>query len=71
MAFVNDEGRSISFECDALISDLKSDIQEFGAEKEVTVWCRKESGVPRACGGDPIVVFCKVALKRYSPRMRG
>lgn len=45
MAFVNDEGKSISFECEELITDLKSDIQEFGAEKEVNVWCRKESGV--------------------------
>lgn len=44
-AFVNNEGKSISYECSELIAELKSDIQEFGTEKEVTVWCRKESGV--------------------------
>lgn len=45
MAFVNKNGERISFECDKLIEELRSDIQEFGGDKLVAVWCRKERGV--------------------------
>lgn len=45
MAFVNKDGENISFECSELIEELKEDIQEFGGDRLVAVWCRKEHGV--------------------------
>lgn len=41
MSFVNREGKAISFECSELIEELKEDIQEFGGDTIIAVWCRK------------------------------
>lgn len=40
MAFVNSDGRRISFECSALIDELKQDIAIMGKDKIVAVWCK-------------------------------
>lgn len=45
MGFVNSEGKSISYECSDLISELKQDITEFGGDKVVAVWCKEYEGV--------------------------
>lgn len=34
----------ISFECSALINELKADIAEFGNSKEIAVWCKDYDG---------------------------
>ncbi len=34
----------ISFECSALINELKADIAEFGNSKEIAVWCKDYKG---------------------------
>ena len=45
MAFVNKNGKKISYECSELISELKQDILEFGGDKIVAVWCKEYEGV--------------------------
>lgn len=45
MAFINAEGKSISYECSELIKELKQDIAEFGGDTVVTVWCKDYKGV--------------------------
>lgn len=45
MAFINKYGQSISYECSELIEELKQDIQEFGGNTIVSVWCKEQSGV--------------------------
>ena len=45
MAFVNENGEKISFECSELIEEVKEDIAEFGGNQIVAVWCKKYSGV--------------------------
>ena len=45
MAFINEQGIKISFECSNLIKELKEDIAEFGGETVVAVWCKDNSGV--------------------------
>lgn len=45
MAFINEQGIKISFECSDLIKELKEDITEFGGDTVVAVWCRDNSGV--------------------------
>lgn len=45
MAFVNQQGMSISFDCSELIKELKADIEEFGENKIVAVWCKNISGI--------------------------
>lgn len=45
MAFVNPQGIKISYECEELIKELKADIDEFGGDTIVTVWCKNNSGV--------------------------
>jgi hypothetical protein len=45
MAFVNAEGKSISYSCDELIQELREDIAEFGKDKVVNVWCMEKEGV--------------------------
>lgn len=45
MAFINENGQSISFECSELIEELKDDISEFGGDRIVAVWCREYQGV--------------------------
>jgi hypothetical protein len=45
MAFINKDGKSISYECSALIKELKTDIKEFGGDKIVVVWCKESEGV--------------------------
>ena len=45
MAFINENGEKISYECSALIDDLKHDIDEFGGNTIVAVWCKKTHGV--------------------------
>lgn len=45
MAFVNENGKSISYECSGLIIELKQDIAEFGGDKIVAVWCKEYEGV--------------------------
>lgn len=37
MAFINEQGKSISYECSDLIKDLKQDIKECGGNKVVAV----------------------------------
>lgn len=45
MAFINEQGIKISFECSDLIKELKEDITEFGGDTVVAVWCKDNSGV--------------------------
>lgn len=45
MSFINANGKSISYECSELISELKQDIAEFGWNKVVAVWCKEYEGV--------------------------
>lgn len=45
MAFENKEGKNISFECSELIEELKEDIQEFGGDEVIAVWCRRYENV--------------------------
>lgn len=45
MGFINSDGVNVSFECSDLIEELKADIEEFGGDKIVAVWCKEESGV--------------------------
>lgn len=45
MAFINENGKKISYECSGLIEELKQDIQEFGGETVVAVWCKEYEGV--------------------------
>lgn len=45
MAFINAEGQKISYECSDLIEELKEDINEFGGDKFVYVWCKDSQGV--------------------------
>lgn len=45
MAFVNEDGVSISFECSELIEELKEDMMEFGFNEVVAVWCKEYDGV--------------------------
>lgn len=45
MAFINEDGKSISYECSELIEELKTDIEEFGGHTVVAVWCKEEYGV--------------------------
>ena len=45
MGFINEEGKSISYECSGLIEELREDIKEFGGNTIVAVWCKKMDGV--------------------------
>jgi hypothetical protein len=45
MAFINKNGRSISFECSGMIEELKSDITEFGGNTIIAAWCKECEGV--------------------------
>lgn len=45
MAFINEQGKLISYECSDLIEDLKQDIKECGGNKVVAVWCKEYEGV--------------------------
>lgn len=45
MAFINEQGLRISYECSELIEELKEDIVEFGGDTVVAVWCKDNSGV--------------------------
>lgn len=45
MAFINAEGKAISYECSALIEELKQDITEFGGDTVVDVLCKDTEGV--------------------------
>ena len=41
MAFIDESGKYISFDCSDLIVELKEDIAEFGGDTFVFVWCKK------------------------------
>lgn len=45
MAFINDFGESISFDCSELIEELKADIAEFGGDTIVEVVTEEIHGV--------------------------
>lgn len=45
MAFENEKGIKISYECTDLIEELRDDIAEFGGDTIVAVWCKKCDGV--------------------------
>ncbi|MCR5837179.1 MAG: hypothetical protein K6G88_11785 [Lachnospiraceae bacterium] len=45
MAFINNEGRKISYECEALIAELKQDIAEFGGDTIFEVVVQEMEGV--------------------------
>lgn len=45
MAFINANGENISYECSELIEELKQDIEEFGGDEVVAVWCKEYKGV--------------------------
>lgn len=45
MAFVDSDGRNISFECSALIDELKQDIAIMGEDRVVAVWCKPYGNV--------------------------
>jgi hypothetical protein len=45
MAFKNADGKNISYECSELIEELKADIDTFGGDKIVNVWCKESNGV--------------------------
>lgn len=63
MAFRNKDGMAISFDSEELIAELKSDITEFGAEKEVNVWCRMYEGVTLYTNYDFIVAEKPITKK--------
>lgn len=45
MAFVNNLGQSISFDCSELIEELKADIAEFGGDMMLEVVTEERQGV--------------------------
>lgn len=45
MAFINNEGQSISFDCLELMEELKADIAEFGGDMLVEVITEERQGV--------------------------
>lgn len=45
MAFINNEGQSISFDCLELMKELKADIAEFGGDMLVEVITEERQGV--------------------------
>ena len=45
MAFINSIGEGISYDCSDLIEELRDDIDEFGGDTVVNVWCREDQGV--------------------------
>ena len=45
MAFLNKNGRHISFDCDGLIEELREDIAEFGGDLMVEVVTEDREGV--------------------------
>lgn len=45
MAFINEFGKYIRYDCTDLIEELKADIEEFGGHTMVNVWCREHDGV--------------------------
>ena len=45
MAFINSNGERISYDCSDLIEELRDDIEEFGGDTVVNVWCREDQGV--------------------------
>lgn len=45
MAFINNLGQSISFDCSELIEELKADIVEFGGDMLVEVVTEQREGV--------------------------
>lgn len=45
MAFINDLGQSISFDCSDLIAELKEDIAEFGGDEILEVVTEEREGV--------------------------
>lgn len=45
MGFKNEDGTEICMECTELINELKQDIQEFGGNEVVYVWCKRAYGV--------------------------
>lgn len=45
MAFENTNGIKVSYECSELIKELKVDIEEFGGDTIVAVWCKESMGV--------------------------
>ena len=47
MAFINKYGIKISYECAELIKELKQDIEEFGGDTIVVVWCFKADNSER------------------------
>lgn len=44
MAFINSNGERISYDCSDLIEELSDDIEEFGGDTIVNVWCREDQG---------------------------
>lgn len=45
MAFINSNGKRISYKCGELIEELKQDILKYGGETTVYVWCKEMNGV--------------------------
>lgn len=45
MAFLNKNGRHISFDCDDLIEELREDIAEFGGDLMLKVVTEEREGV--------------------------
>ena len=45
MAFINSNGERISYDCSDLIEELSDDIEEFGGDTVVNVWCTESQGV--------------------------
>ena len=45
MAFKNSKGVRVTYECSELIEELKNDIEEFGGDTLVYVWCKNALGV--------------------------
>lgn len=45
MAFINKYGIKISYECTDLIEELKQDIEEFGGDTIIAVWCKENEGI--------------------------
>lgn len=45
MAFINDSGQSISYDCADLIAELKEDIAEFGSDTILEVVTEQRDGI--------------------------
>lgn len=69
MAFINSNGKRISYDCTDLIDELKYDIEEFGGDTIVNVWCRDSQGVTLYINYDFIEEETSIQENEYIKQM--